>query len=295
MRRRPKDLNRFFVLSLAVLLAACRGQEPLDSGLLLAETTVTAVSNQVEQWTKWESGPHAQTYALEKGPNTYCAKCHAPVNWDPAAIIDSPPNCVSCKFPFESAPRIAAGNPLVNESEWEDIGCNVCHPGQNGVSEPEIAWYDAATGYYESMPNATALCEKCHLDNETLAHKRVLAGGAHAEFQCTDCHDAHDAQTDCTGCHQEALADPLAGHQTHSETHPSLVCIACHDASGLQVGPVENQGVWVTFRTTELMGRINNEPYQSHVVQKDVDCQRCHFANNPWELDETYRGETDEE
>jgi hypothetical protein len=62
--------------------------------------------NQALYWNAWEAGPHANTYDLEKGPNTYCAKCHSPTNWDPAAVVDPPPNCVSCKFPFESEPRI---------------------------------------------------------------------------------------------------------------------------------------------------------------------------------------------
>lgn len=295
MRCRRKDLNLIFVISFAVLLMACRSREPIVSGLLPPETTVTAVSEHEEQWTKWQNGPHAQTYALEKGPNTYCAKCHAPANWDPAATIDNPPNCVSCKFPFEAAPRIAAGNPLVDENEWENIGCNVCHREQDGLIQPEVAWFNVATGYYEVVPNTTMLCEKCHLDNDTLAHKRELAGGVHAEFQCTDCHDAHDTQADCVECHQEELTDPLVDHQMYSDSHRGLVCIACHDASGLQVGPAENQDVWVTFRTTELLGRVNSEPYQSHVVQREVACHRCHFADNPWELDEIHQGEIDEE
>jgi hypothetical protein len=296
MRHQQVILKRNIILSLfcAILLAACQVKDASVAELLPIELVETAVPTHPEQQTKWENGPHADTYAMEKGPNTYCAKCHAPANWDPAATVDRPPNCVSCKFPFEASPRIAAGNPLVAEAEWADIGCNVCHRVQDGVVEAEIAWLDTATGYYEMIANATALCEKCHLDNETLRHKRELGSGAHADFVCTECHDAHDTQANCIDCHQETLANSLTSHSEYDETHPSLTCVACHDGSGLQAQPIENQGVWVTFRTTELMGRTSSKPYQSHAIQRTVNCQRCHYANNPWALNEVQAQMTNE-
>lgn len=296
MQRQQAILKQIiiFLVGLVVFLAACQFQEPILFESPLAALEVIAVPSHPEQQAKWESSPYADTYALEKGPNTYCAKCHAPANWDPATTIDRPPNCVSCKFPFEDSPRIAAGNPLVVESEWADIGCNVCHRVQDGVVESEIAWLDSATGYYESVADATALCEKCHLDNETLRHKRELSDGAHVDYLCTECHDAHDTQANCIDCHQEAMSDPLGNHSQYDETHPSLTCVACHDGSGLQAQFIENQGVWVTFRTTDLMGRRSSKPYQSHVIQRTVNCQRCHYANNPWALDEIEAPMTDE-
>jgi hypothetical protein len=52
----------------------------------------------------------------------------------------------------------------------------------------------------------------------------------------------------------------------------------------LDVGPAEGENVWITFRTTELLGRANTEAYQSHALQRSVMCERCHFADNPWGL-----------
>jgi cytochrome c551/c552 len=63
-----------------------------------------------------------------------------------------------------------------------------------------------------------------------------------------------------------------------------VTCVACHDASGLDVGPVEGEDVWITFRTTELLGRANTEPYQSHALQRSVMCDRCHYPDNAWGL-----------
>jgi hypothetical protein len=45
-----------------------------------------------------------------------------------------------------------------------------------------------------------------------------------------------------------------------------------------------DQSGWVTFRTTELLGRKTKAAYQSHNVQRAADCARCHFAGNPWKL-----------
>ena len=61
-------------------------------------------------------------------------------------------------------------------------------------------------------------------------------------------------------------------------------CVACHDASGLEVGPFEYLSEWVTFRSTEFFGQISTNPYKSHKVQLVVDCARCHFVDNPWGL-----------
>lgn len=247
---------------------------------------------------RWEQGPHADTYDLEKGPNTYCARCHSPQNWDPAATIDPPPNCVSCKFPFEAEPRQAAGNPMVPADEWQSIGCEICHPTHNGDVEPEIAWLNITTGFHETISEPTALCEQCHLDEGMILHQRPLGDHVHAEFSCTDCHDPHDAGASCTaaGCHEEIdLTSPPPEDKengendlsvAHSNTHQNVLCVACHDASGLDVGPLEAGNTWTTFRELFFLERLTTQPYQSHHLQKKGDCARCHFPENPWELEQ---------
>jgi hypothetical protein len=326
-----------------LLLAACKSDQnpPVEEEIL--ETIAPALTPTIplEQkgvWISWESGPHADTYDLEKGPNTYCAKCHSPTNWDVAAKIDSPPNCVSCKFTSEPEPRIAKGNPLVPESEWKDIGCEVCHVVNDGIAEAGIGWLNPTTGYHETVTNVTELCEKCHLDNQTLRHKIDLGESAHADFDCVQCHDPHSVRASCTDCHSaitntttasinhpSAKSDDecrschpkawdnhdreikLGGNDdcmtchvdligetkqtraslAHSLIHLSVSCVACHDASGLEVGPMEGQDLWTTFRTTELLGHSQTEPYKSHNLQKEVDCGRCHFSDNPWNIPES--------
>jgi hypothetical protein len=234
--------------------------------------------------------------------------------------VDQPPNCVSCKFEFEASPRIAKGNSLVTRENWQSIRCDVCHAVSKGIASSEIAWWDQATGEYEAVASSTALCEKCHADTEVLRHRRDLGNAAHAGFRCTNCHDAHSTTTSCTqaGCHTDIgqaagqatpPATPSVGHQAgsqgfcggpqchasataaaqgtrlmHDGIHAVVTCVACHDASGLEVGPLEDGSAWVTWRKTELLGRENNEPYQSHAITRQVDCLRCHNAGNPWGL-----------
>ncbi|MCA9957677.1 MAG: hypothetical protein KC443_01500 [Anaerolineales bacterium] len=328
------------LLLLAITLIGC--QPDVETAVSAAEPTAAAAPEptaavQAEYWTAWESSPHADTYALEKGPNTYCARCHSPQNWDIAAKIDPPPNCVSCKFATEPEPRIAQSNTLVAEEEWQDIGCAICHHVQDGIADSAIAWLDITTNYYETVASSTELCEKCHTDTETLRHSRDISGGAHADFTCTDCHDAHTTAASCTtgGCHTDfttrypviipehedqvdaeectqchsSVADihmnildetPVACmdcHQllmgeyaqvryqsAHSNLHAVVTCVACHDGAALEVGPLPNEGQWVTFRTTSLLGRETTAPYQSHVVQREVDCVRCHYPDNLWGL-----------
>jgi hypothetical protein len=284
---------------------------------------------------EWQSSSHADTYAPEKGPNTYCARCHSPENWDVAAVIDPPPNCVSCKFPFEDEMRIAEGNPPVSRDEWQDIGCEICHAAEAGGVGSKVSWKNVTTGYREEVANNSELCQRCHQNTETLRHLRVLGNVTHVDFECTDCHNAHSTRASCRECHQDAplpvptrlpehleqddaseceechlsVAEkhmtvldrpPVAcmdchGHlfadsvrprlqEGHSVNHIDVACVACHDASGLEVGPVEGQNSWMTFRSTELLGRISREVYQSHNLTQDVDCTRCHFPDNPWDL-----------
>ena len=94
----------------------------------------------------WESGPHNNKYDLYKGPNTYCARCHSPLNWDPKATVGKPPNCFSCKFPTDKEVRISPLAPLIAEADWKKVDCAVCHRGDKaGVVDPAIAIWNNGT------------------------------------------------------------------------------------------------------------------------------------------------------
>jgi hypothetical protein len=87
-----------------------------------------------------------------------------------------------------------------------------------------------------------------------------------------------------TDCHAQATAVAQIESSMHDLAHATVSCVACHDGSGLEIGPIEEGGIWMTFRTTELLGRMTTKPYQSHNITLEVDCSRCHFQGNSWEL-----------
>lgn len=119
---------------------------------------------------------------------------------------------------------------------------------------------------------------------------------------CLECHPKgmrlHSMQVvqegvdDCLSCHQ-ALTIPPENPETatdgHTIYHKDIHCVACHDASGLAVKPIDGQDQWMAFRTTiiESLGRPKEASYTSHDLQRQVDCERCHFDGNPWEISET--------
>ena len=340
---------RISLLLLIPALLGCRAEaaqptqsaelaEPVDVEPTIAEpTALPTVSPQVDYWVAWESSSHAQTYSLEKGAYDDCARCHSPENWNTAVTTDPPIDCTSSDFSSESAVSPAPANVPISEDEWQDIGCEVCHRMEEGVADSEILWLNMRTNNYETVTSATVLCEKCHADSETWQHGRHISDSVHADFTCTDCHDAHTTAASCTsaGCHTDfttrypelipehtdqvddqectechsSVADihmnkldetPVACldcHEfqmgeyaqvryqaAHSNIHTTVTCIACHDGSELEAGPMPDTEQWITFRTTSLLGQATTAPYQSHNVQNDVNCIRCHYLNNPWEL-----------
>jgi len=234
----------------------------------------------------WEGSPHNSKYDLYHGPNTYCARCHSPQNWDPAAKVGPPPNCFSCKFPTDKEVRISKFSRLLEENEWKPVGCEVCHPVVDGKITGELAVWNNATKTWDPVANSTALCEKCHTDSlGGTRHKIRLGGGAHSNQVgqtamrpelCTDCHNPHSLKADCNSCHGPMLeGKEIEGHDAN---HANVKCVACHDATDAKVGPAAKTGIWNTG-TVSSRGTLTEAT--SHDFQKDVTCTRCHFDDNP--------------
>ena len=231
----------------------------------------------------WNASPHADSYVLnDAGENSTCARCHAPVNWLPS-MDDIPETCLSCKFEVKNPP------PLITESEWEHISCNVCHEvDKKDNVKPEYAWLEIAQiGEYAEVATPTELCLKCHNEIDLPEHGVAQLGGAHADYECTQCHDAHDTVASCAAvdCHDDVVtpAEPIPGHD---EDHQSVACVACHDAGEMEVGPVEETGEWMTLIAVSPKGEAAVIPFTSHNTVLEAPCERCHFPGNPWGLTE---------
>jgi hypothetical protein len=236
------------------------------------------------------------------GPNTYCADCKSPANWDPEAVIDAPPNCVSCKFSSDKEMRLAEGNPLVPEHQWEGIRCYNCHPAtEAGEVDTAVAWWESDTDVHVLQDSSTALCEQCHRDTEAgTTRKRALAESvAHNDATCTTCHDPHSGAASCADCHDEEdtetdfVSDCWEVYLAPDapQLHTDMLCQTCHDNGGLELHPVEDPeepylGQWASWRNTLIAGSIpSNHVWVSHNLSADVNCARCHYDQNPWGLD----------
>jgi len=271
---------------------------------VIVPQTVLAQAAPVTQSTKvvdlaaiqvaYKLSSHSNNYGEARGPNTYCARCHSPRNWNPQAIPGPAPNCMACKFPFDKEIRKppANTNVLIEQKDWKNIGCDICHEvDAKGVVDPKPAAWNQATGKYEAVADNTELCDKCHADSiGGSKHKVTVGGSAHTTeiglvskrpHQCTDCHNPHSQKANCTGCHP-ALSKSVG----HDAAHAKVACSACHDASGLVLGPTADNTQWVAFTmvSSPSGGPPTKTQVTSHILQKSVDCARCHYDNNPNKL-----------
>jgi hypothetical protein len=315
IRKYRKDAFRVLLLAAGmVILTGCAGQAaqptatPSPNILPTREPSPTPLPDQSAYLAAWESGPHANTYDLGKGPNTYCSRCHSPQNWDPASTVDLPPNCVTCKFPTDPELRIASTMDFVEEQDWVGIDCATCHKMERGVTLPGIAWLNTVTGQYEAVNTPDELCSKCHLTTSGVSasggrgvtHAIDTRGSAHANWAgewpqadrpqyCTDCHDPHSAEPlQCLACHSEIPSSTTHMAGMNAIMLDKVDCMACHDASGMEVGPSpdpEQNGIFVTVvNAVGRDGQKTTSPTYSHSIQWQVSCDRCHFTGNEWEL-----------
>jgi hypothetical protein len=159
------------------------------------------------------------------------------------------------------------------------------------------------------------LCIQCHSE---VIEMKEQATDVHSQLDCIFCHDPHALTGSCSNsvCHPDVASDldilagiavppghestgtqscaggschivatqvAFDGRITHiSPQHSFLSCAACHDALNLDVGPLENNIHWDTW----LPAAHGEEakPFASHVFQREVQCARCHFKDNPWKL-----------
>ena len=290
INRHKFNLYPGLLLSLVLFLSACGGavETSLEPRPVGGETQPSASNDSTEPVDQspslsaddisllWQQGAHAATYVLDDASeNSTCARCHSPVNWIPS-MDDMPESCSACKFEIDPPP------PVIAENEWTHIECKVCHQYKKDEVQPEITWLEiAAIDEYAEIESVTALCDKCHLAGEIASHASVVVSGDHTGYACTDCHDAHSTTASCgaVDCHPTTM-DGSEGIAGHDPDHTLVSCSACHDASGMDIGPLEDTGAWVTF----LPG--GTVAFASHESQLAVECSRCHYTDNPWELSE---------
>ena len=308
-KRKQKLLILGALLLLALLVTGCQSEPEIKEVEVTVVVEPTAVppeptevpADQTAFHAAWESGPHS-TYDLGHGPNDWCARCHSPQNWNPEATIGRPPNCVTCKFPTSEEMTIGDGNVLIPEEEWKAVPCETCHVMTDGFAG-ENAWLNPVKMEYESVATSTELCEKCHVTTTGNAfgsgvdHKITLGGSAHLNYggflgedapptYCVDCHDPHTTEPlQCVDCHAEDIEKPEHAFGAYASMRDTVTCQACHDASGLDVGPdPDGSGIWVTTFSEISRGKLTTEAVVSHSIVYEVSCDRCHSEGNAYDL-----------
>jgi hypothetical protein len=174
---------------------------------------------------------------------------------------------------------------LISEQEWQDIGCEVCHPGEPNQISGEIAFLDldSPDGYLK-VSSVKILCDQCHLATDIEGHNSTIVMGTHTEMGCADCHDPHTGAASCTasGCHQ-TFAEECDPIHTHDKPHREVTCSACHDAQDLKIDWNEDLHAWDTFFPQDEGTPDDYRPHTSHFLLLAVDCDRCHEpGNHPW-------------
>jgi len=258
-----------------------QGKEPQT-----AEPTLTPDLKDPDQIRNmWVNSEHANTFVVsDQGENNTCARCHDRYNYIPS-IEDIPESCYSCKFEVGDPP------PYIAEENWKHVDCFICHEVKKKEVQPEIAWLEfALIEEYGGVSSTTELCQKCHLAGDIPGHTSVIVSGDHPDYSCTECHSPHDLSASCssTDCHEDTFqpTNPIPGHD---EDHAQVSCSACHDAGGLEIGYVEDLGIWTTLHTTEKSDEP--KPFTSHNIVLESPCQRCHFPGNPWGVTESVENE----
>jgi hypothetical protein len=242
---------------------------------------------------EWDISAHASSFVVDdEGNNNPCARCHAPMNWMPT-LDDIPESCQACKFELETPPS------FISESDWQHVSCLYCHEAdKKGNIQPEVSWLEIpALEEYSEVESHSELCLKCHNTENVPEHGLVVVGSGHADMQCTECHSPHNTTTTCMNgdCHSDVLSDSdqIPGHD---DDHNDVSCAACHDNAGWDVGPAPETGIWTTFSpwSHEVMVaeadsilQTGTVPFSSHDIGLEVNCERCHFSGNQWELTES--------
>ena len=223
---------------------------------------------------EWLESSHSDTYDMGVGANTTCARCKSPTNWDPLSdTADLSLDCYSCKHvPGEPRPELPSGDP-VNESNWADISCEICHEPVGDSFSTGIAYWDQPSRSYLPVDNVMELCAHCHEGQhgfEVIEEQRESP--IHTGWECTECHGSHGSPSACTDCH-----NPLEGPGApEHERHPDVNCTACHDSGALTIHRDLDPGSkhFNTYIPVRFAHSLTSWP--SHDLTTDINCVRCH-------------------
>jgi hypothetical protein len=143
--------------------------------------------------------------------------------------------------------RSAEGNPFIPEEEWVGIPCETCHVMENGVVTQGIAWLNPVSMEHEQLNTPNELCGKCHVTTvgtgnpvrSAVSHEIYLGGPAHLNY--AGFIDEVKPPLPVRSTYQQPSVRLPRSIRFHAGgkyvVMGKLTCMACHDASGAEVGP----------------------------------------------------------
>jgi hypothetical protein len=120
---------------------------------------------------EWKTTEHANSW-LPFLDNTYCAKCHSPMQAD--FTLENSDDAVKVGF-----------------NNWEGVGCSSCHPDhhfrvEHGTPLGVVTGFDSEDKpIYEAIYSFEDLCQHCHGEKEYQGYGKIMEKKG---VTCEDCH-----------------------------------------------------------------------------------------------------------
>jgi len=223
--------------------------------------------------------------------------------------------------PPKSSPEWILWNESTHKNAAQSVNCETCHgmsnePIESGESLCADCHLASGTAGEQAAPHQVLNCLDCHNAHSTTVS--CSNSGCHADIRNTS--DLPPATpigvhvdvgaTECggPGCHVSATQAAQAPASIHGPAHASVACIACHAPGQAKIGRSEINGEWgivavepevdaalaysmlshqvelSTITSKMAFSRALAYSMLSHQVELQVDCARCHYEGNPWEL-----------
>jgi len=113
-------------------------------------------------------------------------------------------------------------------------------------------------------------CNECHDD---AAASIAVAGGPHAEFECTSCHTQHPPDVE-----GHVVPACLECHESHSEAMTETTCVECH--AGHDVAKAVHTATMPDSYCAPCHGDVVDTLQASRTLHMGVKCVLCHQSEH---------------